>query len=107
MKSKYQKLFLDITIVKRGKYTILYTPISFLRKWLTLIIPVVIINTVGLQLIILLNINIFSVIIYGQLKAHKTHARRLMEYLNESMVLLITYSMICMTLFNQDELMVY
>ena len=35
-------MYVDITINRRGKYTVLYLPIVYLRRWLLLLAPVII-----------------------------------------------------------------
>ena len=38
---KYFKMYADITVYRRGKFTILYLPLFFMRRWVTLILPVI------------------------------------------------------------------
>ena len=97
---KFGKLYEEITIHRRGKYTILYLPIFFLRRWLTILFPVIFYDYSAFQIISLLFINKFIVIIYGELKSHDTFWRRALEFFNDSTIMLITYAILSMTSFN-------
>jgi hypothetical protein len=49
-RQKFEKLYVDITLNNsdRGKYTVLFMPLFFLRRWITILIPVLLINSSGL-----------------------------------------------------------
>ena len=48
-----------------------------------------------------------SVIIYGWMSPHLIRKRKWLEYYNEVMVMLLSYSMLCMTSFMLDDKVVF
>ena len=101
-RTKYGALYSEITVHTRGKYTILYLPLFFLRRWITILIPVIFQGYIAFQIISLLFVNKFTVIIYGELKSHDSHNRRILEYYNDSLTMCSTYAILSMTAFNQS-----
>ena len=97
---KYEVLYNKVSILRGDKYTVLYYTYYLLKRWFLALIPMLAGKNSALQIFFLLNINLSGIIIYGSLRAHDTRWRRLMEFFNEAMLMLISYSILCMTLFN-------
>jgi hypothetical protein len=50
----------------------------------------------------LLNLNVFGIIAYGAMRSHDSKKRRDLEFCNESMILVLSYTVMCMSDFNQE-----
>jgi len=57
----------------------------------------------GLQFVFFINLNVATVVFYGWMTPHTTKERKWLEYFNDVMIMLLTYSMICMTSFLVDR----
>jgi hypothetical protein len=61
----------------------------------------------GLQFFALLNINKASVILYGWMNPHLSRRRRKLEYFNDTLLMQLSYSMLCMTSFLLDNEVIF
>ena len=92
----------DISVSGRSKWTVMHFSVFFFKRSILILIPVWTGRRVGLQMVLLLLTVKFGTIAYGALRSHETRQRRNNEFLNEAVFMLICYSCLCMTPFNQD-----
>ena len=106
-RKKYENFYKDVHIKIRGRKAIYYYPQFLTKRWLIIMISVLMGRNSGLQFIFLLNVNKASIIIYGKMMSHNTRERRRLEFFNDFLVMWISYAMVCMTDFVQDEMVKY
>ena len=61
----------------------------------------------GLQFFALLNLNKANIIFYGWMMPHTFNERKWLELFNEIIVMFLSYSMLCMTSFLLDDMVVF
>jgi len=61
----------------------------------------------GLQFFALLNLNKANIIFYGLMQPHSIKERKWLEFFNEIIVMFLSYSMLCMTSFLLDDMVVF
>ena len=105
-KSKYSKMIIDLS-VQRGRETIFYYPAYFIKRLIILMIPAIALENGGVQYFLLMNVFIFGIIAYGCMRSHNSFWRRNLEFFNDSCIMMIIYSMVCMTDFIETEIQIF
>ena len=94
--------------MRRGdRATVFYLHGYLTKRWLLILVPLIVGEDSALQVICLLNINKFGVILYGAIRPHELKSRRQLEFFNESMIMLISYAILAMTPFNLSNYQIY
>jgi hypothetical protein len=105
-RKKYENFYKEVKVLNHGRRAIFFYPFFLAKRWIFMSI-IVITNNTGLQFFALLNINKASVIIYGWMNPHVTRQRKWQEYFNEVMMMLLAYTMLCMTSFLLDNQIIF
>ena len=71
-RKKYENFYKDVHIKITGRKAIFYYPQFLTKRWLIVMISVLIGQNSGLQLIALLYVNKASIIVYGRMMSHNT-----------------------------------
>jgi len=100
---RFSNWYIDIKIKNRGKQVVLFYPSFLVKRWFFVLITVFVGNNSGLQFVLFINLNVATVVFYGWMTPHTTKERKWLEYFNDVMIMLLTYSMICMTSFVLDH----
>ena len=69
--------------------------------------PLLVLDDDGIQVEYLLIINLFSIIIYGNLRSHYTQRRRNIEFSNDMLIMVIVYTIMLMTDFNRHQELIF
>jgi hypothetical protein len=85
--------------------TVLYISFYLIKRGLILLTPLI--QSSGLQMVFLMLGIKFGVIAYGWMRPHVMRWRRNMEFFNESLVMLVSYSCLSMTEFNESVISVF
>ena len=107
LRKKYEQFYLEVSVVNRKPKHMLYYPLFLLKRWLLSISIIVMGQNTGLQFFALLNLNKANVIFYGLMKPHYMKERKWLEFFNEMIVMFLSYSMLCMTSFLLDDMVIF
>ena len=103
-KQKIERMYQDVHLT-RNQWTICYYPSFLIRRYLFVIIPILISNYPALYLQALIMLNLFYLMFYAGVRPHMTLQRTIKYCFNEYMVLFISLHMLCFTDFlNHSEL---
>lgn len=103
MKDKIGKIYVNISL-HRSKWGILYYPVFILRRLLFIMLPLIFLGHPYYQLQFLMFFNSLYIIQYCQIWPHSILGHAILEIFNESLVMVVSYHMICFTLFNLEEM---
>ena len=96
---KFEFFYIELAVRSYDKRTIFYYPYFLIRRWVTVFALVLMGRNTGLQFFALLNINKASIITYGWINPHWSKGRKRLEFFNDAILMLLSYSMLCMTSF--------
>jgi hypothetical protein len=97
-RAKYEPLYIDMTL--KRKKAVYYFPVYFATIASMLIGLLVSNRNSAIEINILLNLNVFSFIAYGEMRSHNTRWRRNIEFFNMWAVMVLSYLKMSMTTFN-------
>ena len=98
-KQKFGSLSTELAVRSYERKTIFYYPYFLIRRWVTVFAIVLMGTNTGLQFFALLNINKASIIFYGWMNPHWSKGRKRLEFFNDAILMLLSYSMLSMTSF--------
>lgn len=101
IREKIERMYMDIDLT-RNYWTIFYYPMFLLRRFIFVVIPILLPEYPIIQIIVLSIINLLFLMFLGAVKPHITFRKRCLEFFNEYMIMLISLQLLCFTDFIPD-----
>ena len=100
MRKKCEKLYTNIVVNFGPKLKVLYYPWFLFKRFIFVLIPLLFLNNTTFQIIVLNNVCLMNIIVYGVIRSHGSSLQNRLELTNELMisalaVLTVTFTPFC------------